>query len=418
MKDLQEPTLVEVPTSRWSSRARTWLENRQVDRVVAFDVQLTTMFRGVRARRGILLHGPGGWGECAPFTEYDPAESALWLQSAVEAATHGIEIPAARDSAHTSYNSVRTTRDSAHSSSRESVPVNVTIPVVAPVDAAARARVAHCATAKIKVADTRSTLQQDWNRIRAVSEVLAHEFGETAHVRVDVNGKWGRDEALAAINFLAEAAAPVGGFEYVEQPCMAVEDLAWVRAHTSTPIAADESIRREKDPFRVVELEAADIAVVKVAPLGGVRRALELAEQLPIPVVVSSAIDTSIGLAAGVALAAALPELPHACGLDTQRLLVGDVAGPLVSADGALSLADARRIAAGKLFGGQLAGDETSSSFGTSSLNDDGAPGSDTRLGSGSQPDPTTRPAAADLVDSWVARTEAMIAARWNEETE
>lgn len=234
-------------------------------------------------------------------------------------------------------------------------------------------------------------------------------------MRIDVNGKWERDDALEAIAFLNDAAAPVGGFEYVEQPCMAVEDLAWVRARTSIPIAADESIRRAEDPFRVVELEAADVAVVKVAPLGGIRRALELAEQLPIPVVVSSAIDTSIGLAAGVALAAALPELPHACGLDTQRLLVGDVAGPLVSADGALSLADARRIAEGELLGGRLVGDETPS-FTANISNDDGAAGSDTWLGSGSRPDPTTRPAPADLVDSWVTRTEAMIAARWNED--
>jgi len=211
--------------------------------------------------------------------------------------------------------------------------------------------------------------------------------------------------------------------QYAEQPCATVEELVELRkrlaeAGVAVPIAADESIRRAEDPFRVVELEAADVAVVKVAPLGGVRRALELANELPIPVVVSSAIDTSIGLSAGVALAAALPELPHACGLDTQRLLVGDVAGPLVSTNGALSFADARRIAAGELLGGQLVGDETPSSFGTNSLDDDGAPGLDTQLDSGSQPEPTTRPAAADLVDSWVARTEAMIVARWNEEAE
>lgn len=384
---------MEIPAGRWSSRAHKWFETRRIDRVIAFDVQLTTMFRGVRARRGIMLHGPSGWGECAPFAEYGPDESALWLQGAAEAAIHGIDMPSAR----------------------ESIPVNVTIPVVAPQDAAVRARRAHCRTAKIKVADPRSTLHQDWDRIRAVSQVLANEFGEAAHVRIDVNGKWERDDALEAIAFLNEAAAPVGGFEYVEQPCMAVEDLAWVRARTSIPIAADESIRRAEDPFRVVELEAADVAVVKVAPLGGIRRALELAEQLPIPVVVSSAIDTSIGLAAGVALAAALPELPHACGLDTQRLLVGDVAGPLVSADGALSLADARRIAEGELLGGRLVGDETPS-FAANISNDDGAAGSDTWLGSGSRPDPTTRPAPADLVDSWVTRTEAMIAARWNED--
>jgi O-succinylbenzoate synthase len=125
--------------------------------------------------------------------------------------------------------------------------------------------------------------------------------------------------------------------EYVEQPCASVEDLAAVRRRVGVPIAADESIRRAADPLRVVELEAADIAVLKVAPLGGVHACLRIAEQIGLPVVVSSAVDSSIGLAAGLALAAALPELPYACGLATTSLLDGDVvAEPLVPVGGFL----------------------------------------------------------------------------------
>ncbi|MCW2749142.1 MAG: O-succinylbenzoate synthase, partial [Aeromicrobium sp.] len=127
------------------------------------------------------------------------------------------------------------------------------------------------------------------------------------------------------------------GLEYVEQPCASVEDLAAVRRRVDVPIAADESIRRAADPTRIVELEAADIAVLKVAPLGGVHACLRIAEQIGLPVVVSSAVESSIGLAAGLALAAALPELPYACGLATTSLLDGDViASPLVPVDGFL----------------------------------------------------------------------------------
>ncbi len=368
---MQAPILAEIPFKRWSHSAREWLEARCIDRTMVFEVQLTTRFRGVNARRGILLQGPGGWGECAPFEEYAPNEASLWLQSAAEAACDGVGIPSVRDA----------------------VPVNVTIPVVNPEEAANRAHAAGCRTAKIKVADPRSTPRQDWERIRAVSRILARDFGSDARVRIDANGKWNREEAVQSIAHLGEAAAPVGGFEYVEQPCMKVEDLAWVRERVGVPLAADESIRRAVDPFRVVEYEAADLAVIKVAPLGGVRRALDLAHQLPIPVVVSSAIDTSIGLSAGVALAAGLSELPYACGLDTQRLLVGDVAEPLVSHDGFLSLADARRIAAGDL------------------VDIDALIDADAPMETDTVADADAR---VPLADTWVERVEAMIATRGN----
>jgi O-succinylbenzoate synthase len=149
-------------------------------------------------------------------------------------------------------------------------------------------------------------------------------------VRVDANGAWSVDEAVEAVRLLDKAA---GGLEYVEQPCATVEELAAVRRRVPTRIAADESIRKAADPLRVARLEAADVVVVKVAPLGGVAAALGVAEECGLPVVVSSALDTSIGIRAGVALAAALPELPFACGLATTSLMAADVV--LDSLDGA-----------------------------------------------------------------------------------
>jgi O-succinylbenzoate synthase len=153
-------------------------------------------------------------------------------------------------------------------------------------------------------------------------------------VRVDANGAWSIDDAVAAIVALDRAA---GGLEYVEQPVASVEDLAVVRRRVDVPIAADESIRRAADPYRVRDLEAADIAVLKVQPLGGVRACLRIAEDIGLPVVVSSALESSIGIAAGVALAAALPSLPHACGLATVQLLTDDlVTDSLLPVDGML----------------------------------------------------------------------------------
>jgi o-succinylbenzoate synthase len=185
-------------------------------------------------------------------------------------------------------------------------------------------------TAKVKVADPGSALADDLARVEAVRDAV----GPSGRVRVDANGAWDVDAAVAAIAALDRAA---GGLEYVEQPCATVEELAAVRRRVEVPIAADESIRRAEDPYRVRDLEAADVAVLKVQPLGGVRACLRIAEDIGMPVVVSSALETSLGLAAGVALAAALPRLEHASGLATRALLTGDVASPeLVPVDGAL----------------------------------------------------------------------------------
>jgi O-succinylbenzoate synthase len=191
--------------------------------------------------------------------------------------------------------------------------------VVSPEDAHALVARSGCRTAKVKVADATATLADDQARLEAVRDAL----GPDGLIRVDANGAWDVETALTVLPLLERAA---GGLEYVEQPCAAVEDLAIVRRRTNIRVAADESIRRAEDPYRVKELEAADIAVLKVQPLGGVRACLRIAEDIGLPTVVSSALETSVGLAAGVALAAALPELEHASGLATVGLLADDVA--------------------------------------------------------------------------------------------
>jgi o-succinylbenzoate synthase len=273
-----------------------------------FSIAMRTRFRGITVREGMLLRGDAGWGEFSPFLEYDARVAGPWLRAAREAADEGWPDPV-----------------------RDTVPVNVTVPAVGPEEAAAAVRAGNgCRTAKVKVAEPGQALAREEARLEAVRDAI----GPDGRIRVDANGLWSLDEAITRIPLLDRAA---GGLEYVEQPCASVEDLAAVRRRTDVRIAADESIRRAEDPYRVRELEAADVAVLKVQPLGGVRACLRIAEDIGLPVVVSSALETSIGIAAGVALAAALPELSLACGLATVQLLTDDVvADPLLPVDGAL----------------------------------------------------------------------------------
>jgi O-succinylbenzoate synthase len=277
-----------------------------------WSVPMRTRFRGITVREGMLARGPAGWGEFSPFLEYDARVAAPWLRAAREAALEGWPAPL-----------------------RETVPVNVTVPAVGP-EAAHRIVVAGgCRTAKVKVAEPGQSPAEEEARLEAVRDAL----GPDGRIRVDANGLWSVDDAVARIATLDRAA---GGLEYVEQPVADVEDLARVRRRVDVPVAADESIRRAEDPYRVRDLEAADVAVLKVQPLGGVRACLRIAEDIGLPVVVSSALETSVGIAAGVALAAALPELPYACGLATVQLLTDDVAvRPLLPVDGALPVGPA-----------------------------------------------------------------------------
>jgi O-succinylbenzoate synthase len=261
-------------------------------------IPMRTRFRGITVREVALLPGAAGWGEWSPFLEYADPVAEPWLRCAEEALAGDWPAPV-----------------------RDTVPVNVTVPVVAPEEAHRLVAGSGCRTAKVKVADPGVPLGADAARLEAVRDAL----GPGGAVRIDVNGLWDVDTAAHAIGVLDRAA---GGLEYVEQPCETVEDLARVRRRVDVPIAADESIRRAEDPYRVRDLAAADVAVLKVQPLGGVRACLRIAQDIGLPVVVSSALETSVGIAAGVALAAALPELPYACGLATVALLTDDVAVP------------------------------------------------------------------------------------------
>ena len=279
-----------------------------------FAIPMRTRFRGVTVREGVLLRGDAGWGEWSPFLDYANAEVLPWLRAAREAADEGWPEPL-----------------------RDRVPVNVTVPAVGAEQAAAIVRASGgCTTAKVKVAEPGQTVSDEAARLAAVRGVL----GPSGRIRIDANGGWDVDEAVTRIPVLDRVAL---GLEYVEQPCRSVEDLAAVRRRVDVPIAADESIRRADDPLRVARLGAADIAVLKVQPLGGVRACLRIADQIGLPVVVSSALETSVGIAAGLALAAALPELPYACGLATVQLLSGDlVEDSLLPHDGVI---DVRRPA-------------------------------------------------------------------------
>jgi O-succinylbenzoate synthase len=265
-----------------------------IDAVVPFRVPLTTRFRGVTERHGLLLHGPHGWGEWSPFDEYDDDVAAVWLASAVDAAC--VAAPPAR---------------------REHIPVNVTVPAVGPDEARRIVAASGCATAKVKVAEPGQSLADDVARVAAVREAL----GPEGRIRVDANAAWSVSEAVEALGRIEDAA---GGLEYAEQPCPTLEDLAEARARTGVRIAADEAIRRDHaDPDLL--RDAVDVAVIKVQPSGGVTAALALVERLGLLAVVSSALETSVGLAAGVRFAAALPMLEHACGLATGLLLAEDV---------------------------------------------------------------------------------------------
>jgi O-succinylbenzoate synthase len=279
---------------------------------VAYSLGLRNRFRGITERQGLLVRGAVGWAEWSPFAEYTRPEIDAWWQATVEAAEVGFPAPV-----------------------RDRVPVNVTVPAVAPEIAHRIVAASGCRTAKVKVAEPGQAFGDDLARVEAVRDAL----GPDGRIRVDANGAWDVDTALTHLARLARF-----GLEYAEQPCAGVSELATLRRRLARGgidvlIAADESIRRSGDPERVVAEQAADIAVLKVQPLGGVRRCLELAERLGLPVVVSSPLESSVGLAAGVALAAALPELPYACGLNTATMFTGDVtADPLVAIDGEIGV--------------------------------------------------------------------------------
>jgi O-succinylbenzoate synthase len=278
-------------------------------RVVA--LPLRRRFRGIETREAMLFEGAEGWTEFSPFTEYDDAESASWLAAAID---FGWSRPP--------------------DAVRDSIMVNATLPAVPAADVGeVLGRFPGCRTVKVKVADPGQLLADDVARVSAVRDLL----GPDCRIRVDANGAWNVDEAERAIHALAPF-----DLEYAEQPCATVAELAEIRERVSylgIPIAADESVRKADDPVAVARAGAADLLVIKAQPLGGIRRALAIVAEAGLPVVVSSALDTSIGISMGAHLAAALPSLEFDCGLATVGLLTVDVAThPITAVDGSIGV--------------------------------------------------------------------------------
>ncbi|MGV0991530.1 MAG: o-succinylbenzoate synthase [Mycobacterium sp.] len=273
-----------------------------LERLHVVALPMRVRFRGITVREVALIDGPSGWGEFGAFVEYEPPEAAHWLASGIESAYGAMPVRL-----------------------RAAIPVNATVPAIGPDQVPeVLARFPGATTAKVKVAEPGQSLADDVARVQAVRALIPT-------VRVDANGGWTVQQAVEA----AQALTADGELEYLEQPCRTIGELAELRGLIGVPVAADESIRRASDPLAVVRAKAADIAVLKVAPLGGVQAMLDIAARIDIPIVVSSALDSAVGIAAGLAAAAALPTLEHACGLGTGGLFVEDVIDPgLTPADG------------------------------------------------------------------------------------
>ena len=273
---------------------------------VAVGLPMNTPFRNTTLREVMLIKGPAGWAEFSPFPEYGPDEAARWLSATIEAGWHGWPEPV-----------------------RDAVPVNATVPAVAP-DRIERvlAKFGPVSAVKVKVAE--DDVATDIARVNRVRQLLPQ-----ADIRIDANAKYTHDEAFEVITALPF-------LEYAEQPVPGIQPLAELRqalrdAGSEVLIAADEAVRKETDPLAVAQAKAADLIVVKVQPLGGVRRALSIVEQAGLDAVVSSALDSSVGIAGGVALAAALPRLDHACGLATAALFSAEPANPAIPKNGYLT---------------------------------------------------------------------------------
>ena len=258
--------------------------------VVSIPVKNT--FRGIKSREIALFEGPAGWSEFSPFLEYDNKQSATWMKAALEAATKPAPTPL-----------------------RNEVMVNATLPNVKPGEVEkVLSNFDGCTTIKIKINDF--TIDRE-----LLIESLKHV--PNARFRLDINGGWTLDEAIVNLkNYEGEFA---GLIDYVEQPCIDIADLKVLKNETGIKIAVDESIRKFLGSDLTKLKDVADIAVIKWAPSGGINAALDLIKQISLPVVVSSALDSSVGISHGLALACAIPNLYGACGLATVALLEGDV---------------------------------------------------------------------------------------------
>jgi len=263
-----------------------------------FRLPLRTTFRGLTERTGLLVRRDERWAEFSPFEDYPPHLRRRWFQATME---------------HLEDHQAETLRDR--------VPVNVTVPAIGPGDSHALVRRSGCTTAKVKVGDA-----GDEARVEAVRDAL----GPEGKLRIDVNARWSVDEATRRLRTLGRY-----DLQYAEQPVGTLDEMRALRQRVDVPLAVDESLRTAPEPELIDIMGAADVAVLKVAPLGGIERTLRLAERLEIPVVISSALETSVGMAAGIMCAARLPELDLACGLGTVALFEDDLArDPLVAREG------------------------------------------------------------------------------------
>lgn len=283
-----------------------------LDAAVPFALPLRRRFRDTQTREGMLIRGSSGWGEFAPFDDYSDAAAARWLASALEASFG--QWPTAL---------------------RTEIPVNAIIPAVDSADAAGLAREAvldlGCRTIKVKVGS--ADLADDEARVATVRDVLDTILGRgVGAIRIDANAAWDVARGRLALRRLSAY-----GIEYVEQPCRTAAELRELRPLVDVPFAVDESIRLAADPRTVRVRDIADVAVLKPAPLGGAAATVELAAALDVPVVVSGSLDSSVGLDTALAAAAALPDLPFACGLGTGALFAADVATPRLPSGGLLS---------------------------------------------------------------------------------
>jgi O-succinylbenzoate synthase len=264
-------------------------------------------FRRVDHREAVLIEGPSGWGEFSPFPDYPPGVTTRWLAAALEQACGDLPAPG-----------------------RAEIPVNVTIPAVAPQVAAALVLESGASTAKVKIAEPGQGADEDEARVAAVRQAL----GDTGRLRVDVNASWDVETAAARLEVLSRY-----GLEYAEQPVATVAEMAELRKRVDVPLAADELVRQSPRPLEVIEEGSADVLVIKIQPMGGVSRVRDLASRSPVPVVISSALETSVGIYPGLLAASLLDDLPYACGLGTVALLEGDVTlEPLIPKDGMLEV--------------------------------------------------------------------------------
>jgi O-succinylbenzoate synthase len=274
-----------------------------------FDLQVVSIpvkntFRGIKSREIALFEGPAGWSEFSPFLEYDNKQSATWMKAALEAATKPTPSPL-----------------------RNEVIVNATLPNIKPSEVEkVLSNFDGCTTIKIKVNDFMIDKELLIQSLKLVPN---------AKFRLDVNGGWTLEEAIVNLkNYEGEFA---GLIDYVEQPCIDIADLKVLKNETGIKIAVDESIRKFLGSDLTKLKDVADIAVIKWAPSGGINSALELIKQISLPVVVSSALDSSVGISHGLALACAIPNLYGACGLATVALLEGDVtSNSLIASNGVI----------------------------------------------------------------------------------